>query len=53
MAMHFAISVLETLRALHRVCPNCEHKQMVPRSQKDDVVRCENCESPIDPKGGK
>ena len=53
MVMHFAVSVLETLRGMHRVCPNCEHKQLVPRGQKDDVVRCEKCENEIPPKGGQ
>jgi len=53
MVMHFAVSVLETLRAMHRVCPNCEHKQLVPHSEKDAVVRCEKCESEIPPKGGQ
>ncbi len=53
MVMHYAVSVLETLRALHRLCPKCEHKQLVPRSQKDDVVRCEKCDHEIPAKGGQ
>jgi ribosomal protein S27E len=53
MVMHFAVSALETLRAMHRVCPNCEHKQLVPRSEKNAAVRCENCEREIPAKGGE
>jgi len=50
MVMHFAASMAAALKALHRECPACHHKQLVVPSKKNEVVRCEKCDSEMPPK---
>ena len=47
MVIHLAASAVATLKALQRQCPQCKHKQLVAPSKKNEVVRCEKCDTEI------
>lgn len=46
---HFTASIAAALKASHRDCPACRHKQLVAASMKDQVVVCTKCGADIPP----
>ena len=47
---HLIASAVAALKLLERRCPNCHHRQLVPRSQRDETVKCKKCGEAIPPK---
>lgn len=43
MIIYFAAAANAARKALERVCPKCQHKQLAPLSHRGQPVTCEAC----------